>query len=237
MAEVNLGRVKGDPFTYSDFTTEQLAALKGANGVGINSISQTLSTEDGAKNPIEISLSDGTTQTVYVYNGKQGSKGDSVESAIQTTSSTESGGKNTVTFKNSSGKNIGTVDIYNGAKGADAATNTATTTTNGLMSANDKKRLDGIATGAEVNQNAFSNVVVGSTTVAADSKTDTLTFVGSNVTLTPDATKDKVTIGITKSNVTSALGYTPNTPTEVDNKIASYDSEVATNDDIDALFA
>ena len=90
---------------------------------------------------------------------------------------------------------------------------------------------------AYVNQNAFSNIVVGSTTVSADSATDSLTLVGSNVTLTPDATKDKVTIGITKSNVTSALGYTPNTPTEVDNKIASYDSEVAKNDDIDALFA
>lgn len=48
---------------------------------------------------------------------------------------------------------------------------------------------------AEVNQNAFSNVKVGSTTVAADSKTDTLEFVaGTNVTLTSDATNDKVTI-------------------------------------------
>ena len=64
---------------------------------------------------------------------------------------------------------------------------------------------------AEVNQNAFSNVVVGSTTITADSKTDTLTLAGSNVTITPDATNDKVTIGITKANVTSALGYTPPT--------------------------
>ena len=48
---------------------------------------------------------------------------------------------------------------------------------------------------AEANQNAFSNVKVGSTTVAADSKTDTLELVaGTNVTLTPDATNDKVTI-------------------------------------------
>ena len=75
----------------------------------------------------------------------------------------------------------------------------------------DKTKLDGIATSAEVNQNAFSNVVVGSTTIAADSKTDSLTLAGSNVTLTPDATNDKVTIGITKANVTSALGYTPPT--------------------------
>lgn len=48
---------------------------------------------------------------------------------------------------------------------------------------------------AEKNQNAFSNVTVGSTTIAADSATDTLTLVaGSNVTLTPDATNDKITI-------------------------------------------
>ena len=87
----------------------------------------------------------------------------------------------------------------------------ATQTTNGLESSADKKKLDGIATGAEVNQNAFSNVVIGSTTISADSKTDSLTLAGSNVTLTPDATNDKVTIGITKSNVTSALGYTPPT--------------------------
>lgn len=66
-------------------------------------------------------------------------------------------------------------------------------------------------TNAEKNQNAFSNIKVGSTTVAADTTTDTLELVGSNVTLTPDATNDKVTIGITKTNVTTALGYTPPT--------------------------
>ena len=59
----------------------------------------------------------------------------------------------------------------------------------------DKSKLSGIASGAEVNQNAFSNVKVGSTTIAADAKTDTLTLAaGTNITLTPDATNDKVTI-------------------------------------------
>ena len=77
----------------------------------------------------------------------------------------------------------------------------ATQSAAGLESAADKKKLDGIATGAEVNQNAFSNVVVGSTTVAADSKTDTLTLVaGLNVTITPDATNDKITIASTDTN-------------------------------------
>ena len=87
----------------------------------------------------------------------------------------------------------------------------ATQSAAGLMSATDKIKLDGMTAGAEPNQNAFSNIKVGSTTVAADGKTDTLELAGSNVTLTPDATNDKVTIGITKANVTSALGYTPPT--------------------------
>ena len=89
---------------------------------------------------------------------------------------------------------------------------------------------------AYVNQNAFSNIVVGSTTVSADSTTDSLTLVGSNVTITPDATNDKVTIGISKTNITTALGYTPYTPSEVDTKINNILSSVATDDDIDAMF-
>ena len=62
-----------------------------------------------------------------------------------------------------------------------------------------------------VNQNAFSNVVVGSTTVAADSTTDTLTLVaGSNVTITPDATNDKITISATDTNTHYASGTVVN---------------------------
>lgn len=79
------------------------------------------------------------------------------------------------------------VDKVNG-KGL--STNDYTTT--------EKNKLAGIASGAEVNQNAFSNITVGSTTIAADAKTDTLTLVaGNNVTITPDATNDKVTIAAT----------------------------------------
>ena len=47
----------------------------------------------------------------------------------------------------------------------------------------------------DANQNAFSNVKVGSTTISADTTTDTLELAaGGLVTLTPDATNDKVTI-------------------------------------------
>ena len=58
---------------------------------------------------------------------------------------------------------------------------------------------------AEKNQNAFSNIKVGSTTVAADTVTDTVTFVGSNVTITPDATNDKITFAVADGS-TSAKG-------------------------------
>lgn len=51
---------------------------------------------------------------------------------------------------------------------------------------------------AEKNQNAFSNVKVGSTTVAADTTTDTITLVaGANVQISADASADSVTISAT----------------------------------------
>lgn len=66
------------------------------------------------------------------------------------------------------------------------------------MSNADKKKLDGIASGAEVNQNAFANVKVGTTTIQADAKQDTLELVaGTNISLVGDANNDKVTIGVT----------------------------------------
>ena len=46
--------------------------------------------------------------------------------------------------------------------------------TNKVYTATEKTKLYGISTGAEVNQNAFSNIKVGTTTVSADTKTDTL---------------------------------------------------------------
>ena len=74
----------------------------------------------------------------------------------------------------------------------------ATQSSNGYMSNADKKKLDGIASGAEVNQNAFANVKVGSTTIQSDAKQDTLELVaGTNISLVGDANNDKVTIGVT----------------------------------------
>lgn len=85
----------------------------------------------------------------------------------------------------------------------DTDTGIATQSANGLLSSTDKKKLDGIASGAEVNQNAFSNIKIGNTTIAADGKTDTVELTaGNNITLTPDATNDKITIAATDTNTT-----------------------------------
>jgi len=74
----------------------------------------------------------------------------------------------------------------------------ATSTSAGFMSSADKSKLDGIQAGAEVNQPAFSNVKVGTTIIAATTKTDTVELVaGSNVTLTPDTSNKRVTIAAT----------------------------------------
>ena len=99
----------------------------------------------------------------------------------------------------------------------------ATQSVAGLMSAADKKKLDGVAPGAEVNQNAFSNILVGSTTIAADTNTDTLTFVaGTNVTLTPDAANDKLTIAAKDTTYAAATQSVAGLMSAADKKSVDY---------------
>lgn len=65
----------------------------------------------------------------------------------------------------------------------------------------EKTKLAGIEAGAEVNQNAFSNVKVGSTTLSADSKTDTLNIDGSNhIVILPSADLDSLSIATDLEN-------------------------------------
>ena len=70
-----------------------------------------------------------------------------------------------------------------------------------------KKSDTGHTHSSYVNQNAFSNIAVsGQTTVAADQVTDTVTFVGSNVSITTDATNDKVTFSVAKAAADGKTG-------------------------------
>lgn len=62
-----------------------------------------------------------------------------------------------------------------------------------------------------VNQNAFSYVKVGDTSIAADKATDTLTMVAStNVTITPDTTNDKITISAKDTTYSAGAGISLN---------------------------
>lgn len=112
----------------------------------------------------------------------------------------------------------------------------------GFMLGEDKEKLDGIASGAQVNQNTFSNITINNTTISADSKTDTLTLIaGNNITLTPDDTNDTVTITATDTNTTyeaaaasvSGVGGTDGLLTAADkeklNKIEICDSTTYNN--------
>lgn len=74
---------------------------------------------------------------------------------------------------------------------------TASASTKGLMGTAEYTKLSGIAEGAEVNQNAFGNVKVGSATIVADSKTDTLEIAGgTGIDAVGDTTNDKVTLSL-----------------------------------------
>lgn len=79
------------------------------------------------------------------------------------------------------------------------ATDTADSITEGntkkLMTAAERTKLAGITAGAEVNQNAISKVTVGSTTITATGKTDTLKLeAGTGISLAAATADKKVTI-------------------------------------------
>ena len=76
----------------------------------------------------------------------------------------------------------------------------------GFMSAADKTKLDGIATGAEVNQNAIAALSVsGQNTVTAAGKTQTVELVaGANITLLTDNTTKQVQISASGTISTNA---------------------------------
>ena len=77
--------------------------------------------------------------------------------------------------------------------------NTGTSLTGKLVTAKViKDSIDSVA-----NQDAFSNITVGNTTIAADTETDTFTIAaGNNISVTPDAANSTITIAATYSTLT-----------------------------------
>lgn len=81
-----------------------------------------------------------------------------------------------------------------------------------VMTTDERTKLAGLAEGAEKNQNAYSTVKVGSTSITAGSTTDTLEVAaGDGITLTPDATNKKLTVAETYIDcaVVTSLDNTP----------------------------
>lgn len=71
------------------------------------------------------------------------------------------------------------------------------------------KRVDGIVeTGGEANQDAYSNIKVGSTTLAATSKTDTVEFAGSSMITVAGSTNAGKTVTVTHNTPTGAAAKT-----------------------------
>lgn len=101
-----------------------------------------------------------------------------------------------------------TMEMSNGLKGtitdADTLSKTNKTNLDALT-----KRVDGIvATGGEANQDAYSNIKVGSTTLAATSKTDTVEFAGSSMITVAGSTAAGKKVTITHATPTDAAAKT-----------------------------
>lgn len=72
-SSADLKGAQGDPFTYEDFTEEQLEALTGPSGSSIQSIVRTSGTgAAGTTDTYTVTLTDGSTTTFQVYNGADG---------------------------------------------------------------------------------------------------------------------------------------------------------------------
>jgi hypothetical protein len=116
-------------------------------------------------------------------------------------------------YRNASNLNAGILsgalfnDSSHGSRSGGTLHAVATTSVAGFMSSSDKTKLDGISSGAQVNQNAFSNIAVsGEGTIQADTTTDTLTIAaGTGISLTTDPVTDTLTITSTATSGVSSI--------------------------------
>ena len=208
-------KVSGKGLSDQNFTAAEKTKLAGiAAGAEVNVQSDWNQSDTTADDFIKNKPVNATSSAAGFMSASDKSKLDGVQAGAQVNRTyTAVTGKPTAASTPAFGGTVTVSQVSQDANGQVSVTdrpitipgNDATTSAHGLMTAADKTKLNGIAAGAEVNQNAFANVKVGSTTIAADSKTDTLALVaGSNVTLTPDATNDKVTISATDTKYSAA---------------------------------
>jgi hypothetical protein len=208
-------KVSGKALSDQNYTATEKTKLAGIEaGAEANVQADWNQSSTSADDYIKNKPGNATTSEAGLMSADDKSKLDTVQEGAQVNRTyTAVTGKPTAAASPAFGGTVTVSQVAQNANGQVSVTdrvitipgNDATTSAHGLMTAADKTKLNGIATGAEVNQNAFANVKVGSTTIAADSKTDTLTLTaGSNVTLTPNATNDKVTIAATDTTYSAA---------------------------------
>ena len=180
----------GTDYRASSYNTSSKIYLIGATSQGSSTTTgQTTYSHDTAYV--------GTDGCLYSNNTKV-----SVEGHTHTYNDT----KNTAGSTNSSSKLFLVGATSQAANPQTYSRDTAYVGTDGCLYSNSTKvSVEGHTHSSYANQNAFSNIQVGTTIVAADSTTDTVEFVGSNVTITPDATNDKITFSIPNGS-TAAKG-------------------------------
>jgi hypothetical protein len=188
-----------DAITIASTTTPQntfsTVAVSGQSDIVADSASDTLNIVAGSNISITTNASTDTI-TISATGGGGGGGGDLLAS------NNLSELTNFATARSNLGVAIGTnVQAFSSVLQATTASFTTA----------DETKLDGIATGAEVNQNTFSTISVsGQSDIVAEAKTDTLTIVaGSNIALTTNATTDTLTIattGLVQSNITGITG-------------------------------
>ena len=215
------------------------------NGTADNAIKDNKNQQIDSTYIKNISVNNDTLTVTKGNNDSQNIVINNVSHAINSDNATNANKLQGLTIGNANGQipiNNGTENtnlnaaLLNGKASSHFATSNhthdvATQSSNGYMSNADKKKLDGIASGAEVNQNAFANVKVGSTTIQSDAKQDTLELVaGTNISLVGDANNDKVTIAVTgkvasaskADNATNATNATKATQDGNGNTIATH---------------
>lgn len=138
---IAISSLKGDAFTYSDLTQEQLDALKGKQGYSIYSIEKTAGT--GAAGTIDtytVYINDAGHSAIGTFNVVNGANGTGSGDMIKSDYDANNNG----IVDNAEKVNGHTVekDVPSDALFTDTTYSNATTTTSGLMSAEDKNKID-----------------------------------------------------------------------------------------------
>ena len=111
--------------------------------------------------------------------------------------------------------------------------NNATINADGLMSKEDKAKLNSIKENAEENQNAFSNISVGSITLNADTKTDTLNIKsGNNISIEANDSDDSITISFSGDVENSGNALKATQDSLGQNIHETYIKDITSNDNI-----